>query len=102
MLGEEIEVCGTKNQTIGIRQVMTTFCVGRAWETCWVEQRDPVMRSLRNIRLAIPVDSNCDQNPWINGLTSERLKIGDWRILQLDNNTLLWWMGMKIHLLLIW
>lgn len=75
---EKEEERGKKNWTVGDRRVMTTICVGRVWEKFCIEKRDLVMRSFRNVGLALPVDGSCDQNLRIKGFTPKELKIGDW------------------------
>lgn len=66
------------NWTVGDRRVMTTICVGQAWEKFSVEKRSIVQKSFRNVGLTLPVDGSSDQELNIKGFTPQELDIGDW------------------------
>lgn len=86
LLQEEVEMyieyadeSGKSSWSIGDRRVMTTICVGRAWEKFCQEKSHVVRQSFCNVGLALPIDGSRDSQALnIKGFTAEDLDIGDW------------------------
>ena len=72
---EEKEHAGKEVWSVGDRRVMTTVCVGRAWDQFCQDSRHLVITSFRNVGLSLYPNGSEDQEPSIKGLTTSKLQV---------------------------
>lgn len=64
------------------RRVLVQHCLADAWETFCTTKRELIVSSFRKVGLALPIDGSCDDELSIKGISSEDLRVGDWRFGQ--------------------
>jgi len=63
--------------TVGDRRVMTTHCVGEAFDQFHTTKANLISRSFRKTGLSLPINGSLDSELDIKGFTN--LEIGNWR-----------------------